>query len=101
MPHEVLNAKHHEREAEIIADAGQKGKITIATNMAGRGTDIKLGEGVCEAGGLHILGTKSATNRDVLTTSCAVVPVARVIRAPPVFSSRWRTIFPASSALEN
>jgi preprotein translocase subunit SecA len=57
VPHEVLNAKHHEREAEIIALAGQYGRVTIATNMAGRGTDIKLGEGVVEAGGLHILGT--------------------------------------------
>ncbi len=56
--HEVLNAKNHEREALIIAKAGQKGAVTIATNMAGRGTDIKLGEGVVEAGGLHIVGTE-------------------------------------------
>lgn len=56
--HEVLNAKNHEREAQIIANAGQKGAVTIATNMAGRGTDIKLGEGVQELGGLHILGTE-------------------------------------------
>ncbi len=63
--HEVLNAKQHDREAEIIADAGQKGKITIATNMAGRGTDIKLGEGVCEAGGLHILGTSRHESRRI------------------------------------
>ncbi|MFQ5443392.1 MAG: SEC-C metal-binding domain-containing protein, partial [Nitrospinales bacterium] len=56
--HHVLNAKHHEKEAEIIADAGQKGAVTIATNMAGRGTDIVLGEGVTELGGLHILGTE-------------------------------------------
>jgi preprotein translocase subunit SecA len=55
--HEVLNAKQHEREAEIIAGAGQLGRVTIATNMAGRGTDIKLGEGVTDVGGLHILGT--------------------------------------------
>jgi preprotein translocase subunit SecA len=55
--HEVLNAKQHEREAEIIAGAGQLGKVTIATNMAGRGTDIKLGPGVTDVGGLHILGT--------------------------------------------
>ena len=65
VPHEVLNAKHHEREAEIIADAGQKGKITIATNMAGRGTDIKLGEGVREVGGLHILGTSRHESRRI------------------------------------
>jgi preprotein translocase subunit SecA len=55
--HEVLNAKQHEREAEIIAGAGQLGRVTIATNMAGRGTDIKLGQGVTDVGGLHILGT--------------------------------------------
>jgi len=56
--HNVLNAKHHEREAEIIAEAGKKGTVTIATNMAGRGTDIKLGESVTEVGGLFILGTE-------------------------------------------
>lgn len=65
IPHEVLNAKHHEREAEIIATAGQKGKVTIATNMAGRGTDIKLGEGVVDAGGLHILGTSRHESRRI------------------------------------
>ncbi len=58
VPHEVLNAKNHEREATIIANAGQKGAVTIATNMAGRGTDIKLGEGVREIGGLMILGSE-------------------------------------------
>ncbi|THB78091.1 MAG: preprotein translocase subunit SecA [Desulfobulbaceae bacterium] len=63
--HEVLNAKHHEREAEIIADAGQLGKVTIATNMAGRGTDIKLGDGVIDAGGLHILGTSRHESRRI------------------------------------
>ncbi len=56
--HEVLNAKHHEKEAEIVAQAGQSGMVTIATNMAGRGTDIVLGEGVVEQGGLHILATE-------------------------------------------
>jgi preprotein translocase subunit SecA len=56
--HQVLNAKHHEREAEIIARAGQRGAVTIATNMAGRGTDIVLGEGVKELGGLYVLGTE-------------------------------------------
>jgi len=65
IPHEVLNAKHHEREAEIIAEAGQKGRVTIATNMAGRGTDIKLGEGVRELGGLHILGTSRHESRRI------------------------------------
>jgi len=58
IPHEVLNAKHHQREAEIVARAGQPGSITIATNMAGRGTDIKLGKGVVELGGLRIIGTE-------------------------------------------
>ncbi|MEK7218890.1 MAG: preprotein translocase subunit SecA, partial [Patescibacteria group bacterium] len=58
VPHQVLNAKQHEKEAEIVAQAGQKGAITIATNMAGRGTDIKLGEGVTGLGGLAILGTE-------------------------------------------
>ncbi len=56
--HEVLNAKHHEREASIISKAGQKGNVTIATNMAGRGTDIVLGDGVKELGGLHVIGTE-------------------------------------------
>jgi preprotein translocase subunit SecA len=58
IPHNVLNAKQHEREAEIIKDAGVPGTVTIATNMAGRGVDIKLGEGVVEAGGLYVLGTE-------------------------------------------
>lgn len=58
VPHEVLNAKNHEREAQIIKNAGQRGAVTIATNMAGRGTDIKLGEGVRELGGLIIIGTE-------------------------------------------
>lgn len=65
VPHEVLNAKHHEREAEIIAGAGQYGKVTIATNMAGRGTDIKLGDGVVKVGGLHILGTSRHESRRI------------------------------------
>lgn len=63
--HEVLNAKNHEREAQIVADAGQKGAVTIATNMAGRGTDIKLGEGVKEVGGLCILGTERHESRRI------------------------------------
>ena len=63
--HEVLNAKHHEREAEIVALAGQKGAVTIATNMAGRGTDIKLGEGVKELGGLAIIGTERHESRRI------------------------------------
>ncbi len=63
--HDVLNAKQHDREAEIIAGAGQEGRVTIATNMAGRGTDIKLGEGVREIGGLHILGTSRHESRRI------------------------------------
>jgi preprotein translocase subunit SecA len=58
IPHEVLNAKQHQREAQIVANAGLKGAVTIATNMAGRGTDIKLGPGINELGGLHIIGTE-------------------------------------------
>lgn len=65
IPHKVLNAKFHEIEAEIIADAGQKGAVTIATNMAGRGTDIKLGEGVTELGGLKIIGTERHESRRI------------------------------------
>ena len=65
VPHTVLNAKFHEKEAEIVAKAGQKGAVTIATNMAGRGTDIKLGEGVTELGGLYILGTERHESRRI------------------------------------
>lgn len=63
--HNVLNAKNHEREAEIILNAGQKGAVTIATNMAGRGTDIKLGEGVVELGGLAVIGTERHESRRI------------------------------------
>ena len=63
--HEVLNAKNHAREAEIIANAGEKGSVTIATNMAGRGTDIKLGEGVKELGGLCVIGTERHESRRI------------------------------------
>ncbi len=63
--HTVLNAKHHQAEAEIVANAGQKGAVTISTNMAGRGTDIVLGEGVIELGGLHILGTSRHESRRI------------------------------------
>ena len=65
VPHKVLNAKQNESEAEIIKQAGQKGSITIATNMAGRGTDIKLGEGVCELGGLAVIGTERHESRRI------------------------------------
>ncbi|OPY89446.1 MAG: preprotein translocase subunit SecA [Syntrophus sp. PtaU1.Bin208] len=63
--HHVLNAKNHEKEAEIVSQAGQNGQVTISTNMAGRGTDIKLGEGVAELGGLHILGTERHESRRI------------------------------------
>ncbi|MBZ0253032.1 MAG: preprotein translocase subunit SecA, partial [Candidatus Methylomirabilis sp.] len=65
IPHEVLNAKNHAKEAEIVAQAGQRGQVTIATNMAGRGTDIVLGEGVRELGGLHIIGTERHESRRI------------------------------------
>ncbi len=65
IPHQVLNAKNHEREAEIIAQAGQKGMVTISTNMAGRGTDIKLGEGVDQLGGLYVIGTERHESRRI------------------------------------
>src|SRR5881392_893865 len=65
VPHTVLNAKEHERESEIIKDAGQRGAVTIATNMAGRGVDIKLGEGVLDLGGLYVLGTERHESRRI------------------------------------
>jgi preprotein translocase subunit SecA len=65
IPHNVLNAKQHEREAEIVKEAGEKGRITIATNMAGRGTDIKLGEGIRDVGGLRIIGTERHESRRI------------------------------------
>ena len=65
IPHQVLNAKQHDREAEIIKDAGQRGAVTIATNMAGRGVDIKLGEGIFDLGGLYVLGTERHESRRI------------------------------------
>ncbi|MBR5895602.1 MAG: preprotein translocase subunit SecA [Akkermansia sp.] len=65
IPHEVLNAKNHQREAEIVARAGQRGAVTVSTNMAGRGTDIKLGEGVADLGGLFVLGTERYESRRI------------------------------------
>src|SRR5690606_2586505 len=66
--HTVLNAKFHAQEAEIVSRAGQRGAVTIATNMAGRGTDIKLGEGVRELGGLYVIGTERHESRDRKST---------------------------------
>ena len=82
IPHNVLNAKQHAREAQVVAEAGLPGAVTIATNMAGRGTDIKLGPGVKEAGGLAIIGTERHESRRV-DRQFAVVPDAREIREPP------------------
>ena len=65
VPHSVLNAKFHQQEAEIVARAGQRGTVTIATNMAGRGTDIKLAEGIADRGGLHVLGTERHESRRI------------------------------------
>jgi len=65
LPHEVLNARHDEREAAMVARAGERGAITISTNMAGRGTDIKLGEGVADLGGLYVIGTNRHENRRI------------------------------------
>ncbi|MDS1030581.1 preprotein translocase subunit SecA [Bacillota bacterium LX-D] len=65
IPHQVLNAKYHEQEAQIVSNAGQQGMVTIATNMAGRGTDIILGEGVSDLGGLHIIGTERHESRRI------------------------------------
>ena len=84
LKHNVLNAKYHQKEAEIISEAGESGAITIATNMAGRGTDIKLGEGVVEAGGLAIVGTERHEARRVDRQ-------LRVIRVPRSSSCRWKT----------
>jgi len=80
--HNVLNAKLHQREAQVVKEAGQPGVVTIATNMAGRGTDIKLGEGVKKAGGLAIIGTERHDG---------AVPVGRETREVRNFSCRWKT----------
>ena len=86
IPHNVLNAKFHEKEAQIVAEAGRHGAVTIATNMAGRGTDIKLDDEAKAAGG------QSVMNLAVLTTSCAVVPVDREIRDSLSSLSLWKMI---------
>ena len=88
--HTVLNAKFHEKEAEIVAQAGQQGAVTIATNMAGRGTDIKLGEGVKDLGGLLVLGTERHMNPAELTVSCVGDVPDRGILVHPVFMFPWR-----------
>ena len=88
IPHHVLNAKYHEKEAEIIAEAGQKNAVTIATNMAGRGTDIVLGEGVTELGGLHIIGTERHESRRI-DNQLRGVPGARR-PGPAVSTCPWK-----------
>lgn len=90
--HSVLNAKYHEREAMIVAQAGQKGQVTIATNMAGRGTDIQLGEGVAELGGLAII-VLNVMKAEELIISFADVPADRAIRVQASSSFRWKMIF--------
>ena len=90
IPHNVLNAKFHELEAEIVAQAGQADAVTIATNMAGRGTDIKLDDVAREAGGLKIIGTERMS-QDVLITSSVDVPDDREIRVNPVSTFLLRT----------
>ena len=90
--HSVLNAKYHQQEAEIVARAGQRGAVTIATNMAGRGTDIKLGRRRCRTSAACTCWARNATSRGALTGSCAAVARARAIRARRTFSFRWKTI---------
>ena len=97
IPHNVLNAKEHEREGEIIKDAGQPGAVTIATNMAGRGVDIKLGEGVARASAACTCSAPSGTSRGASTTSCAAAPAARATRARRASTSPRRTTSCASS----
>ena len=95
IPHNVLNAKFHEMEAEIVAEAGRHGAVTIATNMAGRGTDIKLDEEARAAGGRS--SAQSAMNPAVSTISCAAEADVREIPANPVFIFPWKTISCACS----
>ena len=90
--HSVLNAKYHQQEAEIVARAGQRGAVTIATNMAGRGTDIKLGAGRGRGGRPARASAPNATRRAALTASCAAVARARAIPARRTSSSRSKTI---------
>jgi preprotein translocase subunit SecA len=116
--HEVLNAKHHAREAEIISKAGQKGAVTISTNMAGRGTDIKLGQGVADLGGLFVLGTerhearridnqlrgRSGRQGDPGMTQFFVSledDVMRIFGGEKIKSIMTRFKFPESEAIEN
>ncbi len=95
VPHTVLNAKQHDKEAQIVAMAGQKAAVTISTNMAGRGTDIVLGEGVVDRGGLHILGTERHESRRI---DCGAAPAGKGTRALPASTWRWRTTCCAFSA---
>ena len=89
--HNVLNAKYHQQEAEIVAQAGQRGAVTIATNMAGRGTDIKLGAGVPDLGGLHIIGTERHEVAPHRPPAARPLPAARATRARRASSCRSKT----------
>ena len=97
IPHNVLNAKHHEREAEIIRRGPARGAVTIATNMAGRGMDIKLGEGVAELGGLYVVGTERH-EAAASTTSSGAARGARATPASRGSSCLSRTSSSGSSA---
>jgi preprotein translocase subunit SecA len=88
--HQVLNAKQHQREAEIVAEAGKPGTVTIATNMAGRGTDIKLTAESKAAGGLAIIGTERHESRRVDRQLRGRVPAARAIRVLRNFMFHWK-----------
>ncbi len=88
--HKVLNAKYHAEEAEIISRAGQPDSVTIATNMAGRGTDILLGEAVADHLAVFILSVRSVMKAAGLITSCAAVPVVKATRVPRSSIYRWK-----------
>jgi preprotein translocase subunit SecA len=96
--HTVLNAKFHQQEAEIVSRAGLRGAVTIATNMAGRGTDIKLGEGVRELGGLYVIGTERHESRRIDRQLARALLAPGRPRASPSSSSRSRTTSCASSS---
>ena len=97
IPHEVLNAKNHEREALIIQNAGERGAVTIATNMAGRGVDIKLADGVSPTSAASTCSAPSGTSRAASTTSSAAAPAARATPASRASTSRLRTRSSGSS----
>ena len=91
IPHNVLNAKNHERESEIVARAGEKYAVTVATNMAGRGTDIKLADGVAELGGLYVIGSSRHDSRRI-DRQLRGRSARQGIPEPPASTSLWKTI---------